>query len=100
VRLAYACRLDEIPHDRGLLVEVGGRALAVFRQGERVHALENGCPHRDGPLAFGDVRGGTVFCPVHAWPFDLETGRCRELPGVSVKVFPVRLEGEAVWIEL
>ncbi len=74
--------------------------VALFRIGSLVHAMENTCPHREGPLAFGDVRGGTVFCPVHAWPFDLATGRCTEYPEVSVRVFQVRLEGEEVWIEL
>ncbi len=74
--------------------------VAIFRVGSRVHAIENTCPHREGPLAFGDVREGTVFCPLHAWPFDLATGRSPEFPEAFVRIFPVSLEGGEVWIEI
>ncbi len=82
------------------MVEIGGRCLAIFRLGAGVFAIDNACPHRLGPLAWGDVREATVYCPVHAWPFDLATGRCRDVRGAAVRTYPVRLEGGSVWIEL
>jgi len=94
------CRLSDIEEGRGIAVEADGVELAVFRRGEEVFALENACPHRGGPLAFGDLRGDTVYCPLHAWPFDLRTGRCREFPHASVRTFPVRVEGGEVRVEL
>ncbi len=94
------CRLSDLPERRGYLVEVAGEAIAIFRVGDAVHAVENRCPHRDGPLAFGDLRGPVVFCPLHAWGFDVRTGACDEFPGVRVRTFPVHLEGDAVEVEL
>jgi nitrite reductase (NADH) small subunit len=95
------CRIDELPEGCGALFEVAGEAVALFRIGERVFALANTCPHREGPLAFGDLRGGAVHCPVHAWPFDLASGRCLDRPGVSVRSFAVRVaEGGEVEVEL
>jgi len=94
------CRLSDLPERQGYLVEVAGEAIALFRVGDRVHAIENTCPHREGPLAFGDLRGATVHCPLHAWPFDVRTGRCEEFPGVEVRTFPVHLEGDEVQLEL
>ncbi len=93
-------RLQDIEDGRGRVVEVGGRELALFRQGERVYALDNVCPHRGAALAFGDVKGDTVFCPLHAWPFELETGACSEFPDVCVQAFDVRVEGGDVVVEL
>ncbi len=93
-------RLEELPDGHGWLVEVEGREIALFRRGERVYALENECPHRGAALAFGDVRGETVFCPLHAWPFLLRDGGCPEFPEVSVRTFPVHVEGGAVEVEL
>ncbi len=72
----------------------------MFRVGDAVYAIENACPHREGPLAFGDVRGTTVHCPVHSWPFDLATGQCLDVPGAAVRTYAVRVEGGVVRIEL
>jgi len=83
------------------MIEIDGRCLAVFRvRAGGVFAIDNACPHRDGPLAWGDLRESTVYCPVHAWPFDLATGRCRDVPGAAVRTYPARVEGDSVWIEL
>lgn len=94
------CRLDELEDGRGRVVEVDGLELAVFRRGEEVYAVENSCPHRGGPLAFGDLRGVTVYCPLHAWPFDLRSGRCLEFPDAPVRAFRARVEGGQVRVEL
>lgn len=93
-------RLEDLPDGHGWLVEVEGQEIAVFRRGESVSALENVCPHRGGPLAFGDVRGGLVYCPLHAWGFELDTGACPEFPGVTVRRFTVHVEGGEVLVEL
>ncbi len=94
------CCLSQLPEGHGYLVEVEGECIALFRVGREVHAIENACPHREGPLAFGDLRGSTVFCPLHAWGFDVRTGRCDEFPGACVRTFQVHLEGDDVQIEL
>ncbi len=94
------CRLSDLPERQGYLVEVEGEAIALFRVAGEVHAIENACPHRDGPLAFGDLRGAMVFCPVHAWAFDVRTGRCDDPPGACVRTFRVHVDGDDVQIEL
>ena len=93
-------RLDELPDRVGWLVTVEGQEVALFRLGERVYALDNDCPHRGAALAFGDVRGERVHCPLHAWAFDLPTGACDESPAAAVRCHPVHLEGGEVFVEL
>ena len=98
--LHTVCRLSDLPARGGYLAEVEGESIALFRVGDRVYAIDNTCPHREGPLAFGDVRGTTVFCPLHAWGFDVRSGACDEFPGVRVRTYPVRVEGDEVRVEL
>ncbi|MGC3999135.1 MAG: nitrite reductase (NAD(P)H) small subunit [Anaeromyxobacter sp.] len=93
-------RLADLPEGCGWQVEVDGREVALFRRGDRVHALDNLCPHRGAALAFGDVRGGVVYCPLHAWAFELDTGACPEFPGVAVDTFRAVVEGGEVFVEL
>jgi nitrite reductase (NADH) small subunit len=92
--------LADLPEHVGWLIEVDGREIALFREGGRVHALDNVCPHRGAALSFGEVRNGVVFCPLHAWPFEIASGRCTDLEGVTVDTFPVVVEGGEVFLEL
>jgi len=93
-------RLADLPPGSGWLVELEGREIALFREGPRVHALDAVCPHRGASLAFGEVRGGAVHCPLHAWPFRLADGGCPDVPGARVDTFTVIVEGEDVYLEL
>ena len=38
------------------------------------HAIDNTCPHEDGPLGEGALCGRIVSCPVHAYEFDVTNG--------------------------
>ena len=87
---------------------LGGRAVAT-RDGEiallrnergEVYALDNRCPHKGGPLAEGAVSGDTVYCPLHNWRIDLTCGEARDPDTGCVRTWPVRLEGERVFIRL
>jgi nitrite reductase/ring-hydroxylating ferredoxin subunit len=96
-----AGRLDALPLDRPVLVEVGGRRLAVVRRGEIVHALDDACPHAGGPLSEGAVLSGAIVCPYHTWMWDLATGTCvAGRPGTRVTVYPAGVEAGEVWVEL
>lgn len=92
--------LSSLPDGGSRVVELDGMAVALFRHGGRVYALENECPHRGAGLESGELRDGIVYCPVHAWPFELGTGRCVDVPGACVRSFPVRVEGDDVLVEL
>jgi nitrite reductase (NADH) small subunit len=94
-------RLADLPVGAGWLVELeDGREVALFREGSRVHALDAICPHRGACLAFGEVKGGVVYCPLHAWPFRLTDGTCADEPGAAVATYVVTVEGGDVYLEL
>lgn len=84
--------LAEATEGRGKVVPVAGRSdLAVFLLEGLPRVLENRCPHRDGDLGEGDVFKGQVYCPLHAWPFDLVSGQCTRYPQAKVQVFEARI---------
>ncbi len=65
-----------IPRGEGRTFRIGSTALAVFRTRDgAVYATEARCPHRGGPLADGVIGASTLVCPLHAFKFDLVTGR-------------------------
>ncbi len=67
--------VDKVPLGQGFCFVVAGEEIAVFRQRDgRLFAVQNRCPHRQGPLAEGVIGGGKLICPLHAHAFDLSTG--------------------------
>ena len=96
-----AGRLDDLPLARPVLLEIGGRRVALVRLGDVVHALDDVCPHSGGPLSEGTVRGDTLACPYHGWVWSLHSGAC-VAPGrdARVVVYPTRVEAGEVWVEL
>ena len=98
VRVAAAA---DIPVGQGALVDVGGVTLALFNAGGgRFHATSPLCPHEDGPLAEGWIEGDAVVCPWHGFDFELGTGRCRVDEGLAITVYPVRVTGGDIEVDL
>ncbi|MCA9553091.1 MAG: Rieske 2Fe-2S domain-containing protein [Myxococcales bacterium] len=88
--------VGEVPEGAPRRVEAFGRTVAVFRHLGALYAVDDTCPHRGGPLGRGEVTGGAVQCPLHAWSFDLATGVCREHPSVAVARYRVAEAGGVV----
>ena len=82
------------------LIEYGGLSIALFKAGGRFYAMDGLCPHQGGPLAEGYVEGAEVICPWHAWSFDLKTGFCTSVPGVTQKVYALKTQDADVWIDV
>jgi nitrite reductase/ring-hydroxylating ferredoxin subunit len=68
-----AIAMSELPPGSCREVTVEGRSLALYNVAGRVYATSNSCLHRGGPLGQGALDGCTVFCPWHAWAFDVRT---------------------------
>ena len=80
--------------------ETNGVSVCLARLNGDLHALDNWCPHRRGPLGQGWIEGNAVVCPWHSWAFDLTSG-VAELPDrARVDVLQVRIEGEDILVDL
>ena len=97
VRVAGA---SEVPAGEGRVVDVAGKMLALFNVGGVYYALDNGCPHRGGPLGDGDLDRTVVICPWHGWRWDVTTGANTNNPAVKVACFPVTVDADEVFVDL
>lgn len=86
----YITTMSELLNEEGKCFEIEGRLIALFKDGDAVHAIDNRCPHEGAPLSQGFYECGVVTCPLHAWEFNIETGRSRNGPE-KVNVYPVRI---------
>ena len=93
--------IGDVAVGQGALLDVEGVTFALFNAGGgRFHATSPVCPHEDGPLAEGWLEAGAVVCPWHGFDFDLGTGRCRVDEDLSIAVYPVRVTGDSVEVDL
>ena len=99
--------MSDFPPDGGRAIKHGDSEFAVFRFDSRGewYACQNTCPHkREAVLSrgiLGDQHGiPKVACPLHKKTFSLESGECLTGDSYRVDVFPVRVDGDDVYVEL
>ncbi|MBI3804186.1 MAG: non-heme iron oxygenase ferredoxin subunit [Nitrospirae bacterium] len=92
--------LSELPEGKGKILKIAAREIALFHIDGSFYALDSLCAHQRAPLVQGEVIDGQLLCPWHGNTFDLSSGRCLANPEEKVRTYPVRVQGEAVWIEI
>ena len=104
---APLCALADIPEGqaiaRTLTTSAGDLALILTRQGERVSAFHNECPHAGRRLDWAPgqflIELGHLVCAAHGAAFTLDTGSCVGGPcrGQALARFPLRVESGWVY---
>ncbi len=93
--------LDDLFDGAGLEFSVAGQVVAVFRDGDAVHATDPMCTHGLARLCEGFLEDGQVECPLHQGRFDLVSGAATCAPATrALQVHPVRLQDGRVWVAL
>ncbi len=83
-----------------LAVQIEGHTLALFVYGDKVYAVDNRCPHMGFPLHRGTVRDGVLTCHWHHARFDLASGGTFDQWADDVRVYPVQMRDNEVWVDL
>lgn len=104
------CSRQDLVANSGVVAWVDGNQVALFHlpeteEGEKVYAVDNRDPKSGanviGRGIVGSLKGDLVVAsPLYKQHFRLEDGECLEYPEQQLKVWPVRLNGEAVEIGL
>ena len=93
--------LDDIPLRGSRKLEIGGVTIALFRaRDDQVYALEDACPHKQGPLSQGIVHDGCVTCPLHNWVISLESGKAQGADEGATKTYPIKRQDQTILIDL
>jgi nitrite reductase (NADH) small subunit len=93
--------INDIPLRGARCVKTPQGRIAVFRTADQqVFAIEDQCPHKQGPLSQGIVHGNAVTCPLHNWVISLETGQAQGADEGAVRTIPVKIEGDRLLIAL
>ena len=95
----YVADAGSIPLREGRRVVYGEHQAAVFNLGSTYYAVDNRCPHKQGPLADGIVSGAAVYCPLHNWKIDLGSGCALSGGEGRVRTYPVRIADDKIYVD-
>ena len=99
-RYVRAAKLVDIQTTGRLVVNVEGHTLVLIREGEKIYAVDNRCPHMGFPLHRGTVKDGILTCHWHHARFDLASGGTFDPWADDVQSFPVQVRHGEVWVDL
>jgi len=86
--------------DKIQVLECDGRDLFAAAQEGSWRVFDAKCPHHGTNLAFCEIRGTTVECPLHGWRFDLRNGNCTRFGTQNLEELETRIDGSrllALW---
>lgn len=88
-----------IPRQGSRRVVIEEQTIGLFRTAkDKVFAIEDQCPHKQGPLSEGIVHDNCVTCPLHNWVISLESGVAQGADEGTVTTYPVAIEDGQVRI--
>lgn len=94
-------RVSDIADGTTKRVMTGGEAVLLCKCEGTLYAIEDVCTHDGGELEQGTLEGCRIECPRHGAYFDVRTGEALTLPAVvPVRTFPVRIEGDDVYVDV
>lgn len=100
-------RVSDFPLEGGAAIKYGQVQIAVFHFTSRGqwYASQNMCPHKRAFVLSRGIIGSQgdvpkVACPLHKKTFSLESGECLSGDEMSVKVFPVKVIDDQVYLQL
>jgi toluene monooxygenase system ferredoxin subunit len=81
-------------------VVVDGVPILLVSLDDGVRAYEDRCRHKGVPLSTGRLAGTRLVCAVHAWEYDVASGRGVNPDRVCLRAFPVRLVGDEIQVDV
>jgi len=78
----------------------GDKVICVANVNGSISAMDNICLHRGGPLGQGIIEGDKIVCPWHGWQYNAKTGEAAHNPAAKVAIYPIKIEGDDVLIEM
>lgn len=93
------CTLDDVWEGEMASYSVNGHEIVlVCADGGEIRAFQGVCPHQDIALAEGKFDGKKLICRAHLWQFDAATGKGINPEDCALASYPVRVEGEDIFV--
>lgn len=95
------CKTSEVTTKRPRLFNLDDETdIVLFFLNEKFYAVDNVCPHNHSPLMHeGYIKDDYIFCPVHGFGFNIETGYQKSKDGCRLRTFEVKIEEGFIFVK-
>lgn len=96
------CTLDDVWEGEmsGFKTIDGTEILLAVLSGGEVRALQPKCPHQEFSLLYAKLDKHVLTCRAHLWQFDIRTGKGINPSDCALRVYPTRVEGDDVYVDV
>jgi len=99
------CKVENLVKGAGVAALVNGVQVALFYIDEQVYALNNYDPIGKANVMsrglIGDLKGHLmVASPLQKQHYDLKTGICMDVEGISIPVYTSKIENDTVYVNV
>ena len=98
--MIFVSKTSEVPNFGKKAVALDGKPLLLVNIKGQYFACDNECPHQGSPLAGGIVKDGVISCPRHGYRFNLKTGDCPDMPGLTLKIYQTEVRGDELFVDI
>ena len=78
---------------------VNEKKICLIKSENNLNACFQKCPHAGGIMSNGYIDSvGNIVCPLHGYKFNLQNGQNRSGDEYILKIFPVQIRSDAVFI--
>jgi len=81
-------------------LEINGERVLLVNIDNRIYAYADICPHQKSRLSEGTLTDKILRCARHHWEFDVCTGSGVNPRDACLKVFPIRVDGEDILVDI
>lgn len=100
-RYVTVAKADDLREEEVMVVQAGGRRMALCRVAGEIYCVDDVCTHDGGPLGEGFVIDHEIECPRHGARFDLRTGEVTALPATApIHTYRARVQDGEVQVEV
>jgi toluene monooxygenase system ferredoxin subunit len=81
-------------------LEVNGERVLLVNVDQHIYAYADSCPHQKSRLSEGTIMNKILRCSTHHWEFDACSGSGTNPRIASLKLFPVRIDGDDILVDI
>jgi toluene monooxygenase system ferredoxin subunit len=81
-------------------LEINGERVLLVNIDNRIYAYADICPHQKSRLSEGTLTDKILRCARHHWEFDVCTGSGVNPRDACLKVFPIRVDGDDILVDI
>ncbi len=81
------------------IISLFNKKVCLVKGSDKVYAIDDRCPHNGASLGMGICNEkNEIICPLHRYPFNLETGKASAGMAISVQTYPIKIQENGVFV--